>query len=102
MLLVILRLSTGQVTAFYACNTQVFSVDLLAALLQAQALDAKLAAGEHLGPLAGVPVAVKDNICTIGVPTTAASRYVCSQHNLALSFMGRPASLLCIQAIAST
>jgi aspartyl-tRNA(Asn)/glutamyl-tRNA(Gln) amidotransferase subunit A len=41
---------------------------------QARALDARIARGEDPGPLAGVPVAVKDNMCTRGVPTTAASR----------------------------
>ncbi len=40
----------------------------------AAALDARLAAGEDVGPLVGVPVAIKDNMCTRGVPTTCSSR----------------------------
>jgi aspartyl-tRNA(Asn)/glutamyl-tRNA(Gln) amidotransferase subunit A len=37
-------------------------------------IDAIVAAGGDPGPLAGVPVALKDNMCTRGVPTTCSSR----------------------------
>jgi aspartyl-tRNA(Asn)/glutamyl-tRNA(Gln) amidotransferase subunit A len=40
----------------------------------ALAIDRRVAAGEDPGPLAGVPVALKDNLCTTGVPTTCSSR----------------------------
>ncbi|MGH1502691.1 MAG: Asp-tRNA(Asn)/Glu-tRNA(Gln) amidotransferase subunit GatA [Acidimicrobiales bacterium] len=40
----------------------------------AAAVDAKVAAGEDPGPLAGVPVALKDNLCTNGVDTTCSSK----------------------------
>jgi aspartyl-tRNA(Asn)/glutamyl-tRNA(Gln) amidotransferase subunit A len=41
---------------------------------RADEIDARVAAGEDVGPLAGVPVALKDNMCTRGIPTTCSSR----------------------------
>lgn len=44
------------------------------ALEQARQVDAKIAAGEDIGLLAGIPIGIKDNLCTKGIPTTCASR----------------------------
>jgi aspartyl-tRNA(Asn)/glutamyl-tRNA(Gln) amidotransferase subunit A len=40
----------------------------------ADAIDIAVAEGRDPGPLAGVPVALKDNLCTRGVPTSCSSR----------------------------
>ena len=57
----------GEVHAFLSLLTD-------EALTRADEVDAEVAAGRDPGPLAGVPVALKDNLCTRGSATTCASR----------------------------
>ncbi len=49
-------------------------LDPEAVLSQARAVDAKRKAGAPVGPLAGIPVAIKDVLCVDGEPTTCGSR----------------------------
>ena len=57
----------GDIHAFNLVTTD-------AARAAADAVDAQVAAGEDPGPRAGVPIALKDNMCTRGVPTTCSSK----------------------------
>lgn len=57
----------GQIGAFLRFDAEL-------ALERARAIDAKRAAGAPLGPLAGVPVAVKDLLCSRGEITSCGSR----------------------------
>lgn len=50
------------------------TVDREGALKRAKEVQAKIDAGELTGPLAGVPVAIKDNMCTKGLITTCSSK----------------------------
>ncbi|ROQ38386.1 aspartyl/glutamyl-tRNA(Asn/Gln) amidotransferase subunit A [Frondihabitans sp. PhB188] len=56
----------GDVHAFLHVNA--------GALATAKSIDERRAAGETLGELAGVPIAVKDVLCTIGMPSTSGSK----------------------------
>ncbi len=80
------RLRRGEITAVAAtraCLDRIAAVDGRLGAFQhvddgrataaAQALDALLAAGTDLGPLMGVPVAIKDLFAVDGMPTTAGS-----------------------------
>ena len=55
-------------------------VDADGALAAARAVDAKRAAGDPLGPLAGVPLALKDVLTQVGAPTTCGSRILAGWH----------------------
>ncbi|MCI0499497.1 MAG: Asp-tRNA(Asn)/Glu-tRNA(Gln) amidotransferase subunit GatA [Planctomycetales bacterium] len=50
------------------------------AIEQARQIDEKIAAGRPVGPLAGVPIAIKDNMCTAFGATTCASKILENFH----------------------
>ncbi|MBT1546543.1 Asp-tRNA(Asn)/Glu-tRNA(Gln) amidotransferase subunit GatA [Curtobacterium aurantiacum] len=56
----------GDVHAFLHVNQNALAV--------AKSIDSRRAAGDDLGPLAGVPIAVKDVLCTQDMPTTSGSK----------------------------
>jgi aspartyl-tRNA(Asn)/glutamyl-tRNA(Gln) amidotransferase subunit A len=67
----------GYLAAIDARESDIHAFNLVAtdeARAEASAIDQMVASGEDPGPLAGVPVALKDNLCTRGVPTTCSSR----------------------------
>jgi len=57
----------GEIHAFNLVTTE-------QARATAQQVDADIKAGKPVGPLAGVPVALKDNMCTRGIETTCSSK----------------------------
>lgn len=57
-----------------AVNAYVTVLDKEKVLAQADEIQKKIDAGELTGPLAGVPVAIKDNMCTKGILTTCSSK----------------------------
>jgi aspartyl-tRNA(Asn)/glutamyl-tRNA(Gln) amidotransferase subunit A len=59
--------TNGTINAFLA-------VDRAGALTKAADIDARRKAGKPVGPLAGLPIALKDVLCTTDMPTTCASK----------------------------
>ncbi len=57
----------GKIESYITLTTEL-------ALETAEKVDAKIAAGEEIAPLEGIPMAIKDNMCTDGIKTTCASK----------------------------
>jgi aspartyl-tRNA(Asn)/glutamyl-tRNA(Gln) amidotransferase subunit A len=49
-------------------------IDVEGARAAASDVDARIKRGEDVGALAGVPIAIKDNLCQVGIPTTCSSK----------------------------
>ncbi len=56
----------GKIHSFISKNSH--------AIKDAEAIDARIAKGEDVGVMAGVPFGIKDMFCTKGLPTTAGSK----------------------------
>lgn len=76
------QLSSKEITEAYLENINktdseigaYLTVTAESAIAKAEETDKRIAAGEKLGTLAGIPGGIKDNMCTKGVKTTCASK----------------------------
>lgn len=67
------KASLAQMRALEPTLNCYVTIDEEGALARAAQVQERISAGELTGPLAGVPVAVKDNMCTAGLRTTCSS-----------------------------
>lgn len=70
----LLEAATRRASASEAHLHAYLTIDHDGAAKAAHSADERRSSGEDLGPLHGIPVALKDNMCTIGVQTTASSK----------------------------
>ena len=70
----VVEATLSQINETRQLNAFIHERDAQTLLDQARQVDQARQQGQPLGPLAGVPIALKDNLCTTDMPTTAGSR----------------------------
>ena len=68
------QLHLGRISSLDPSLGAYLTVSSELALSQARDADSRLAASEEAGPLLGIPMQLKDNLCTRGVTTTCGSK----------------------------
>jgi aspartyl-tRNA(Asn)/glutamyl-tRNA(Gln) amidotransferase subunit A len=64
----------GRISAVENSVSAFMTINIDEAISRAKEIDDQIAAGKQITPLTGIPVAIKDNLCTRGTLTTASSK----------------------------
>ncbi len=64
----------GRIAAVENKISAFMTININEAVIKAKELDRQIASGKEIGLLTGIPVAIKDNLCTKGILTTASSK----------------------------